>query len=59
MAKPTPAENNQFVWMADVKEKLEAGRSDYNAVWRHSSLGHLTPIEFVIRRQGERIAEAA
>jgi transposase InsO family protein len=37
----------------------EAWRVDYNARRPHSSLGHLTPNEFVAQRQAERTAIAA
>lgn len=47
----------QFVSLADAKAKIEAWRSDYNAVRPHSSLGHLTPTEFVTQRQEQRAAE--
>ena len=45
--------------LADAKEKIEAWRVDYNARRPHSSLGHLTPNEFVAQRQAERTANAA
>ena len=36
---------------------VEAWRLDYNQRRPHSSLGHLTPNEFVGQRQGIRVAE--
>ena len=42
---------NQFHSLADAKEKLEALREDYNHHRPHSSLGNLTPIEFVARSE--------
>lgn len=50
---------HQFVSLADAKEKLEAWRSDYNAVRPHSALGHLTPEEYVRTGQGQRATEAS
>jgi putative transposase len=49
----------QFVSLADAKEKIEAWRRDYNQVRPHGSLGHLTPAEFVNRGQGNGIPQAA
>jgi len=37
--------------------KIEAWRVDYNQRRPHSSLGHLTPNEFVAQRQEIRIAD--
>jgi len=37
----------QFASLADAQNKLETWRQDYNAVRPHSSLGHLTPEEYV------------
>ena len=42
---------HQFTSIADAKEKIEAWRVDYNQRRHHSSLGHLTPNEFVQLRQ--------
>ena len=50
---------HQFTSMEDAREKIEAWRVDYNARRPHSSLGHLTPNEFVAQRQAERTAIAA
>ena len=50
---------HQFTSLADAKEKIEAWRVDYNARRPHSSLGHLTPNEFVAQRQAERTVIAA
>jgi len=49
---------HQFTSLADAKEKIEAWRVDYNARRPHSSLGHLTPNEFVAQRQAERTASS-
>ena len=50
---------HQFTSIADAKEKIEAWRLDYNQRRPHSSLGHLTPNEYVQQRQTSRAAEAA
>ncbi len=47
---------HQFTSIEDAREKIEAWRIDYNARRPHSSLGHLTPNEFVAQRQVERAA---
>ncbi len=47
----------QFDSVADARQKIEAWRCDYNQVRPHSSLGHLTPSEFITERQGQRTAE--
>jgi putative transposase len=47
----------QFDSVADAQQWIEAWRRDYNQVRPHSSLGHLTPSEFVIQRQGQQAAE--
>lgn len=49
----------QFLSVADARQKIEAWRCDYNQVRPHSALGHLTPREFVIHRQGQGTAEPA
>jgi putative transposase len=49
----------QFVSPDDAREKLEAWRLDYNGHRPHSSLGHLTPIEFARQRQEKRASEPA
>jgi putative transposase len=48
---------HQFLSLADARTKIEDWRCDYNQVRPHSSLGHLTPSEFLIQRQGQRTAE--
>ena len=48
---------HQFTSIADAQEKIEAWRVDYNTRRPHSSLGHLTPSEFVAQRQVLRTAE--
>ena len=50
---------HQFISIDDAREKIEAWRVDYNARRPHSSLGHLTPNEFVTLRQVERTANGA
>ncbi len=50
---------HQFLTLDDAKAKLEAWRADYNHHRPHSSLGHLTPIEFATQRQVTGTAEAA
>ena len=49
---------HQFASLADAQAKIEAWRLDYNQRRPHSSLGHLTPTEFVAKRQVLTIAEA-
>ena len=48
---------HQFTSIADAREKIEAWRIDYNTRRPHSSLGHLTPNEFVAQRQVMRTVE--
>jgi len=50
---------HQFMSIDDAKAKIEAWRVDYNQRRPHSSLGHLTPNEYVARRQEQRPPEAA
>jgi putative transposase len=50
---------HQFTSIEDAKARIEAWRVDYNQRRPHSSLGHLTPNEFVIQRQGVPIADSA
>ena len=38
---------NQFLSIDDARSKIEAWRNDYNLRRPHSSLGHMTPGEFV------------
>ena len=47
----------QFLSLADARQKIEAWRCDCNQVRPHSSLRHLTPSEFVTQRQGQRTHE--
>jgi len=49
----------QFVSIQDAGEKIEAWRIDYNAHRPHSSLGHLTPVEYARKRQEQRTSEGA
>jgi putative transposase len=49
---------HQFASLAEAQAIIEAWRVDYNHHRPHSSLGHLTPSEFVTQRQGARSAEA-
>ena len=49
---------NQFLSLADAKEKIEAWRQDYNHHRPHGSLGHLTPVEFVARYDKQATSEA-
>jgi putative transposase len=48
---------HQFASIDDARAKIEAWRIDYNHHRPHSSLGHLTPNEFIRRRQAIRTAE--
>ena len=50
---------HQFASLAEAQAVIEAWRVDYNTRRPHSSLGNLTPSEFVRQRQGERDAEEA
>ena len=50
---------HQFLSLADAERKIEAWRHDYNHTRPHSSLGHLTPEEYVLDRQERQTAEAA
>jgi putative transposase len=50
---------HQFTSIEDARTKIEAWRVDYNARRPYSSLGHLTPNEFVALRQAERTANEA
>ena len=47
----------QFTSMAEAQDLIEAWRFDDNQRRPHSSLGHLTPNEFVVERQAEPTAE--
>jgi putative transposase len=50
---------HQFASLAEAQHIIEAWRLDYNTRRPHSSLGHLTPNEFVAQCQGEPTAEEA
>jgi putative transposase len=50
---------HQFTSIDDAKAKIEGWRIDYNQRRPHSSLGHLTPNEYVARRQGQQAEQAA
>ena len=50
---------HQFETLEDAREKFEDWRIDYNQHRPHSSLGHLTPSEYVQTRQVTRTSEAA
>ena len=49
----------QFMSLEDARAKIEAWRVDYNQRRPHSSLGHLTPSEFVRNRQEKRARKSA
>jgi putative transposase len=49
---------HQFTSIEDAQAKIEAWRVDYNTRRPHSSLGHLTPNEFVARRQDTTTVES-
>jgi putative transposase len=49
----------QFMSLEDARAKIEAWRVDYNQHRPHSSLGHLTPSEFIQSRQGNQARKAA
>ena len=48
---------HQFASLAEAQTIIEAWRMDYNHHRPHSSLGHLTPTEFLEQRQGQQIVE--
>jgi putative transposase len=48
---------HQFASVTEAQTILEAWRCDYNQQRPHSSLGHLTPSEFVTQRQVEQTVE--
>lgn len=48
---------HQFASLAEAQAIIEAWRVDYNTRRPHSSLGHLTPSEFVRQRQEEQDTE--
>jgi putative transposase len=50
---------HQFASLAEAQTIIEAWRLDYNQRRPHSSLGHLTPNEFLAQRQGQQIVEEA
>lgn len=50
---------HQFLSLDDAQTIIEAWRLDYNQRRPHSSLGHLTPNEFIAQRQGIQMAEEA
>lgn len=50
---------HQFASLAEAQIIIEAWRRDYNQRRPHSSLGHLTPEEFVQQRQDSMRAEEA
>ena len=45
---------HQFASLAEAQAIIEAWRMDYNHHRPHSSLGHLTPTEFLEQRQGQQ-----
>ena len=49
---------HQFASLDEARTIIEAWRVDYNQRRPHSSLGHLTPNEFVAQRQGQPTIEA-
>lgn len=50
---------HQFTSLAKARAIIEAWRMAYNHRRPHSSLGHLTPNEFLKQPQGQQIAEEA
>ena len=48
---------HQFTSLAEARAIIEVWRVDYNQRRPHSSLGHLTPSEFVSQHQEEWIVE--
>ena len=49
----------KFSSLAEAQHIIEAWRLDYNQHCPHSSLGHLTPNEFIAQRQVIQAAEEA
>jgi putative transposase len=49
---------HQFLSIEDARVKIEAWRRDYNEHRPHSSLGDLTPHEFIEKNQEQRTREA-
>jgi len=49
---------NEFASIEDARQRIEAWREDYNHHRPHSSLGHLTPIEFA-KQDRETASEMA
>ena len=49
---------NEFASLEQARQRIEVSRVDYNEYRLHSSLGHLTPSEFVKAGQNQR-AEVA
>ena len=50
---------HQFASIAEAQQIIEAWRLDYNQRRPHSSLGHLTPNEFIAQRQALQTVEEA
>ena len=50
---------HRFASLAEAQAILDAWRVDYNHHRPHTSLGRLTPSEFVIQRQAEQTVEQA
>jgi putative transposase len=50
---------NVFVSLADARSKLDAWRRDYNERRPHTSLGRLTPSEYVRQREKSEPQEIA
>lgn len=50
---------HQFASLAEAQTIIEAWLMDDNHHRPHSSLGHLTPNEFLAQRQGKQIVEEA
>ena len=48
---------HQFISMAEAQDIIEAWRLDYNQRRPHSSLGHLTPNEFIAQCQALQTVE--
>ena len=48
---------HQFASLTEAQTIIEAWRMDYNTRRPHSSLGHLTPSEFIRQRQERPTAE--
>jgi putative transposase len=50
---------NQFISLDHARQTIKAWQEDYNHHRPHGSLGHLTPVEYLVRHGHERTSKAA